>query len=98
MYEYENKFPDIDTYICPPINSKEACNITFYKCSDTDKLPSDYMRPFIERGKPPKNDEQRCQMCGHSVFLNVEDITSLLNTKSKLTKGVKDKWRHIFFL
>lgn len=96
MYEYEEEFPDKNTYICPPLNSTEASNIIFYKCSDTDKLPSDYMLPLIERGNSPNTDDKRCQMCAHSVFLNIEDITNLLNKKSKLTKGVKGKWKYIF--
>lgn len=55
------------------------------------------MEPMIEKGsRPPKNSEERCIMCGHSVFLDNKDIFEVINKKGKIAKGIKNKWRFIF--
>ena len=55
MYEYESKHPNANDFQCPPKEADLAEGITFYKCSDTKELPSQYMEPMIEKGsRPPK--------------------------------------------
>ncbi|HHR7598998.1 TPA: hypothetical protein ACS9IM_000882 [Staphylococcus aureus] len=82
MYEYESKYPNPNDFQCPPKEANFAEGITFYKCSDTYELPSQYMEPMIEKGSRfPKNNEERCLMCGHSVFVDDKDIFELINKK-----------------
>lgn len=97
MYENENNFPNINDFQCPPRESVSAQGITFYKCSDTNSLPSHYMEPMIIKGKKiPIDGRERCLMCGHSVFIDDKDIFELLNKKGRIAKGIKDKWKFIF--
>ncbi|MDK9844795.1 hypothetical protein P1A28_14010 [Staphylococcus equorum] len=60
IYEYETKYPNVDDFQSSPKDSGLDEGITFYKCSDTDKLPNQYVEPMIEKSLgPPKNDEER---------------------------------------
>ncbi|CAC8165484.1 Uncharacterised protein [Staphylococcus aureus] len=98
MYEYESKYPNPNDFQCPPKEANFAEGITFHKCSDTYELPSQYMEPMIEKGSRfPKNNEERCLMCGHSVFVDDKDIFELINKKGRIAKGIKDKWRFVFY-
>lgn len=96
MFENEDKFPSSSEYVCPPIEAQDAEGMILYKFNNIKQIPSDYMEPMIIKGRrKPKNGEQRCQMCGHSVFLNYDFIQDL-KQKSRTTPGVIKKWKHIY--
>lgn len=97
QFENESEYPKSEDFMCPPAESIPAENKTFYKFSDTNILPSEYMEPMIIKGtRPPKNAKEQCFMCGHSVFTNIQDMLDLIEKKRGATKGVENKWKFIF--
>lgn len=96
MFENESKFPDPKEYVCPPEDAKDAEGMTLYKFNNKKKIPSKYMEPMIIKGKSePKNNKERCRMCGHSVFLSY-GFAKDLQDKSKFAKASNLKWKYVY--
>ena len=87
------KFPS--NFVCPP---KEAYSYSkvLYKFSATNKENDSYLRnTYADSMKPFDNPKKMCQACGHSVFLNEEDMIKLKSSKGRVSKGVMKKWNYI---
>ncbi|UXV34227.1 hypothetical protein MUA90_09325 [Staphylococcus sp. IVB6181] len=97
MFENQSEFPDENLFTCPPLEANDAENLTMYKFNDRDTAPSKYLEPMINKGKKdPDNDDQRCRMFGHSVYLDYKFIADMIGVKSKISKGTPEKWRYVF--
>ncbi|MCG1129266.1 hypothetical protein K4R68_03815 [Staphylococcus epidermidis] len=96
MFENEDKFPKAEEYVCPPKKAKDAHGMTLYKFNNNKKIPSEYLEPMISKGSnKPKNNKQRCLMCGHSVFLNY-DFVKVLASNNRVSKGILKKWKYVY--
>ncbi|WP_047532354.1 hypothetical protein [Staphylococcus schweitzeri] len=96
MFENEDKFPNKNEYVCPPNNASSAHGKTLYKLNNQLEIPSDYLKPMIQKGNRPfKTGKDKCLACGHSIFENIEDIKKTYKKIKKLAKPFHKEWKYI---
>ncbi|MCG7420994.1 hypothetical protein MHJ97_11220 [Macrococcus epidermidis] len=93
MWYNEDKFPN--NYSCPPADAYNHNGI-LYKVSASDEEDDEYLRKTAIEQRNNISNNKLCQACGHSVFLDKEDIIKSKETSSKVSKGVLKKWKHIY--
>ncbi|GEM_PF-4563558 len=93
MWYNEDKFPD--NYACPPDNAYNYDGV-LYKVGASKNEMDSYLRKTYIESKNNISNIKLCQACGHSVYLNKEDIINSKKKSSKVNKGLLKKWKHIY--